>query len=542
MQNSSTKVIAIFLAASLLQSCQTFNHEKAKETSLAKQTMQAVAESNKNSAKAPSNDEIFDSLIPNVTIDEPSIVEERFDLSVKNIDARSFLLGLVDGTPYNMVVNPDVNTKISLQLKEVTISEVLASLEKIYPLMVEKQGNLFFVSSAESLTRIYPVNYLNIKREGKSQTKVAGQAVAANNNNNNQASGNNNNTNNGNNNNGNTVNQIVASELKTESSANFWSELQQSLALIIKDEEKANIVVSPQAGIVMVKALPNTQKIIQEYLGFTQRGINRQVILEAKIIEVSLNESFQAGIDWRKINTVNSGDVFTFGQTGQTLSTENSPTNINGVFSALYQGENFDAAIDLLQTQGDVQVLSSPRVSTVNNQKAIIKVGSDEFFVTNVSTTTVTGTSTSTTPNVTLTPFFSGISLDVTPQINDKGDIILHIHPIISEVDDQQKTITLGQDEFTLPLALSNVRESDSIVKAKDKQVIVIGGLMQTRVQKEDSSIPVLGDIPMVGGIFSQTRDIRVKSELVILLKASVVDYNTFQNDIEKTHDRFGQF
>ena len=284
--------------------------------------------------------------------------------------------------------------------------------------------------------------------------------------------------------------------------------------------------------------MPNTHRLIKEYLGATQQGLNRQVILEAKIVEVSLNESFQAGIDWRKINAQSNGDAFTFGQQGQVLFTRSATAPLNGIFSAVYQGSDFDAALDLLKTQGDVQVLSSPRVSTVNNQKAVIKVGSDEFFVTDVSTTTVTGTSTATTPSVTLTPFFSGISLDVTPQINRTGEIVLHIHPVISEVEDQQKSITLGQDEFSLPLALTNVRESDSIVRANDQQVIVIGGLMQNRIQTDVNSVPLLGDIPVVGSVFSQTREFLVKSELVILLKASLVDHNAIRDDLRSTKSR----
>ena len=540
MNRKKFKILVTIFCCCWLQACETFQPAEVEKTTLAKDAIEE-AEKNERMASAPASSEtILDSLLPPVSISEPIFEEKRFDLSVKNIDARSFLLGLVDGTPYNMIVSPEVDSKISLQLKDVTVSEVLRSVEKIYPLMIEKQGNMFFVSSAESLTRIYSVDYLHLTRQGRSKTNVAGQAVA-------NSDGNSSNKSSGSNNSSrgkssSSVSQINASEISTESSVNFWQELEKSLQLIIQGEEKASVIVSPHAGIVMVKALPHTQKVVQEYLGITQRGINRQVILEAKIIEVNLNEGFQAGIDWRKINTVNSGDTFIFGQQGQVIQQASAGAPLNGVFSMLYQGNNFDAAIDLLQTQGEVHVLSSPRVSTVNNQKAIIKVGSDEFFVTDVSTTTVTGTSTATTPDVTLTPFFSGISLDVTPQINANGEIVLHVHPVISEISDQQKTITLGQDEFTLPLALSNVRESDTIVRARDQQVIVIGGLMQTRIQKEDNSTPILGDIPVIGGIFNQSRDVKVKSELVILLKANIVDHSTYREDLRETKNRLNSF
>ncbi len=527
-----------FLIAILLTSCQHIAPEKKSDFSVATQSIKEIENEQLALQKQSeiSNQQLLDSLMPPVST-SVEIIEDRFDVSVKNINLRSFLLGLVESTIYNMVVSPEVDLKISLQLKNVTVSEVLNAVEKIYPVMIEKENNLFFVSSAESMTAVYPVNYLNLTRSGKSRTSISGQTMAA------SKSGGNNQSDNSNNNSsssGNNVSALNSSEVTTESDSDFWKELQRSLELIIVGEEKANVVVSPQAGIVVVKALPATQRLIQQYLGVTQNNLNRQVILEAKIIEVSLADGFQAGIDWSKVNSVN-GNPFSYGQKGQTLTTQNVDNPMNGIFSMIYKGTSFNAAIELLESQGDVQVLSSPRISTVNNQKAVIKVGTDEFFVTDVSTTTVTGTSTATTPDVTLTPFFSGISLDVTPQINKSGDIVLHIHPIVSEVEDQQKTITLGTDDFTLPLALTTVRESDSIVRTKNQQVIVIGGLMQNKVKNRVNSTPFLGDIPLIGGLFRQTREAVVKSELVILLKANLVDGNYNQKQIQQIKNRINQ-
>jgi MSHA biogenesis protein MshL len=169
-------------------------------------------------------------------------------------------------------------------------------------------------------------------------------------------------------------------------------------------------------------------------------------------------------------------------------------------------------------------VLSSPRVSTLYNQKAVIKAGTDEFFVTDIASNTVTGTASATSRNVELTPFFSGIALDVTPQINSSGKIILHIHTTVSEVTDQQKVITVSGESDTLPLAFSEIRESDTIVKANNGQIIVIGGLMRNSVRSEVFGTPVLRHIPLMGKLFESTREVESKTELVILLKAIVVD------------------
>jgi MSHA biogenesis protein MshL len=207
----------------------------------------------------------------------------------------------------------------------------------------------------------------------------------------------------------------------------------------------------------------------------------------------------------------------------------------SGFVGAVNAGD-FDVVIELLRAQGEVQVLSSPRVATVNNQKAIIKVGSDEFFVTGLDSNTTTGASTSTSQDVELTPFFSGISLDVTPQIDENANVILHVHPIVSDVQDQTKIVTVDSRQQVLPLALSSVRETDSIVRARSGQVVVIGGLMQQTDRDEDFGLPGLSSIPLIGNLFKQQRKSQLKSELVILLRPLAVNVDTPESWDPKDH------
>ncbi len=196
--------------------------------------------------------------------------------------------------------------------------------------------------------------------------------------------------------------------------------------------------------------------------------------------------------------------------------------------------------MQLLKTQGDVHVLSSPRIATVNNQKAVIKVGSDEFFVTDVSnTTTSTTAGVSDTPDISLTPFFSGIALDVTPQISDSQDVILHVHPTITEVVEKLKTVQLNNDDYKLPLAFSTVRETDSIVRARSGQIVVIGGLMQTRTVNTEARVPLLGDIPVLGWLFRQVREERVQSELVILIQPRIIGTGIDDAQIQELNRRY---
>ncbi|MEY2654869.1 MAG: hypothetical protein RLZZ524_1897, partial [Pseudomonadota bacterium] len=194
-------------------------------------------------------------------------------------------------------------------------------------------------------------------------------------------------------------------------------------------------------------------------------------------------------------------------------------------YGLAFQSTHFAALLSFLEGQGKVQVLSSPRIATLNNQKAVLKVGSDELYVTGVSSTTTSSGSTSTsTPSVVLQPFFSGISLDVTPQIGEDGQVMLHVHPAISTVTEKQKAINLGSlGSYQLPLASSAINETDSIVRLRDGEIAAIGGLMSQERREDSTAIPGLGELPMVGGLFRQKSTSMRKRELVILLKPTIV-------------------
>ena len=170
----------------------------------------------------------------------------------------------------------------------------------------------------------------------------------------------------------------------------------------------------------------------------------------------------------------------------------------------------------------------------------MIRVGTDEFFVTGVkSNTTATAGATTTSPEVELTSFFSGISLDVTPQISGNGDVILHVHPLVSTVADQQKIFTIGNDKYDLPLALREIRESDSVVRAQSGEVVVLGGLMQETTVQTDGKRPLLGDIPILNILFKTKKDRKTKKELVILMRPVVVDENAWKKDLDQSYERF---
>ena len=561
------KLLIIILAMVFLVACQidTFREDIKADI---EGVLQESVKSNEVLGEVPEN--VSRALIPSLSLgseDIPDFEEDdqRFDISVNNVTADQFFLSLVDGTSYNMVIHPEVVGTITLNLRDVTIPEVLEAVRDVYGFEFVNTAYGFQVLPGRLRARIYQINYLNVERSGSSHTSVSSGSLTSSNGNNGDENYNSeslNSSSNFSNNSSTRRSSSTGTQISTRQPESvFWEELASSIQAIVGASEGRSVVVNPQSGVVVVRALPSELREVESFLSATQLVIQRQVILEAKIIEVTLSDGFQSGINWAGLLTHNNKSI-TVGHTGGgTILVDEGgvsdiagnrgildPANLlqiqgtaasafGGVFSAALNLDDFTAFIELLEAQGNVRVLSSPRVATLNNQKAVIKVGTDEFFVTNISNTSVTGNiSTTSIPSVELTPFFSGIALDVTPQISQDGMVTLHVHPSVSDVVDQQKIISIGDQIQQIPLAFSSIRESDSIVRARSGQVIVIGGLMRDSLTAQNASTPGASDVPVVGSLFKQQKNVSVKSELVILLKPIVV------NDTEQWTDAINEF
>ncbi len=522
---------------------------------------------------------------PSLTGSMAKVNNERFDVSVRNVAARDFFLGLVNGTGINIVVHPDVDGAVTLDLKNVTVEDVLRVTRDIYGYEYKRDRNIYTIYANALRTEVFQINYLDVQRVGVSDTSVMiGRAQSSGGNNGNNSGGGNNNSANEN---ANLLGMIESasqnqqqgsrgggsaltpgSRVQTLNRTDFWASLEKTVVSIIGGVgDDRSVMVTPQAGMIVVKAMPHELSAVRNFLERSELSIKRQVILEAKILEVRLSEGFEAGVNWGAISgqisaAKNIQDGFPVNTDGSNALVDEfrpitvsqpyydadgvlqyreipSREAIGGTVAGLIQVTDITKLLSLLETQGSVQVLSSPRVSTVNNQKAVIRVGSDEYFVTGISSNqTQNAATTTSTPNIELSSFFSGISLDVTPQIAENGEVILHIHPVVSEVTDQQKVFTVGSEEFALPLALRGVRESDSIVKAANGQVIVLGGLMTESNNNRDGKRPVLGDIPGVNALFRTKNKAKSKTELVILLRPIVVDDKTWDTQLTEAQDR----
>lgn len=479
---------------------------------------------------------------------ERSLLEQtKYDVKVDNVPAVTFFASLVEDTPYSVAIHPQVSGSISLDLKQVPLSDVFELVSDLYGFDIQRKGNVYRVYPSGMRTETFAVNYLLLQRQGITQTSISIGGVTNSDqggtSRNSSSSGSNFTGNNngsglgGNGTNGGNGSTVNGTNIITTSESDFWANLTETLQAIIGTDAGRTVAVSPQAGLVTIRALPEEIRTVKTYLNATEEHLQRQVILEARIIEVTLTDEYQQGINWNEA-LLHIGDVdFQFSTSGQPLGNVISGSQ-GGVSALAFVNQDFSGVINLLSTQGNVQVLSSPRVTATNNQKAVIRVGNDEYFVTDVSTqNTISAATTSTTPNIELTPFFSGIALDVTPQIDQNGSVLLHVHPSVIETTEQEQVITLNEEQFILPLAQSNIRESDTVIRANSGEIVVIGGLMQSIINETHSKTPILGDIPLLGQLFKNRREVEEKRELVILLKPSVIGPNTWSEQIKQSKE-----
>lgn len=527
--------------------CTSYRHPEPKE---AKEVLREAQQATPAPLNLPSavHSELL--AMPKPEFTPSAMPERRIRIAAQEVEAGDFFGSLFKGSRYSVAVHPGVSGLVTLDLKDVTLPEVLKTVADMYGFDIQRRGNVYHVYPAGLRTETLPVNYLMLSRRGLSRTTVSTGGVTNSDSNNGNSGFSNGNGLSGNNNSSSSSSSSNSSgsngtQIETDNESDFWRDLRESLQSLVGNGDGRAVITSPQAGLVTIRAYPGELKAVREFLNQSEQHLKRQVILEARILEVSLNEGYEQGVDWSGLSASWDG--------GKGITNGGSFANSiigsgNTIFSALGGGAgfkisdgNFNVAVNLLKTQGDVNTLSSPRVTATNNQKAVIKVGTDEYFVTNASTTITTSASgvSDRTPNVELTPFFSGIALDVTPQIDEQGRVLLHIHPSVIDTEEQKKTIDMGTSGGTLelPLARSSIRESDTVVQANNGDIVVIGGLMKTYKQEMVSKVPLLGDIPWLGEAFTNRNEKNQKIELVIMLKPTVVEGDTWQRELQRSSD-----
>lgn len=491
----------------------------------------------------------------------PVLPEAKLDLLVNNASARNVFLAIVTDTRYSMLLHPDVTGTLSVTLRGVTVLEALEAIRDVYGYDFKIEGRRITVYGPTLQTRIFTINYPNALRVGESNLRVASGGITG------VKSGTNTATV-GAGTAGSSGPQSDSSRVSTTSQTDFWDELTAAVRSMLGEVAGRNVTTSPQAGIMVVRAMPDELRQVDKFLKAAQIAVERQVMLEVKIVEVELRDGFQSGIDWSAMknvggatgaigviggnttsNTLVSGvranlPGFTAGATSLLADNIGLPSAGGGLFGLALAANGFQAVLGFLETRGDVQILSSPRIATLNNQKALLKVGTDEFFVTNVTGGAIINSGGINTPAIsspalTLTPFFSGISLDVTPQIDGANNITLHVRPSVTAVSEKTKQVDLGASgSFRLPLASSAVNESDTMVRIQDGNIVAIGGLMQVESSRRSSGLPGTSDSPFLSSILGNRVNIGRKKELVVLIKPSIIrNAQDWEDQTRRTRD-----
>jgi MSHA biogenesis protein MshL len=422
--------------------------------------------------------------------------ERLYSFSLRDADIREVLMALSKQTSFNIVVDLDVQGRVTVDLKNVSMVEALDTLTELLDLNYRIRQNVVRVGKPAPATRIFSLQYVNLKRTSSSSaTAQIGTGTSA-------TTG----TTGGGGGGGSTT-------VSTSTDTDLWKDVEAGVTKLLSPTGK--MVVDKQSSNILVTDLPKFLDRIGSFLESVEGSVQRQVLIEARILEVTLTGQYQFGIDWGAITQAALLKGASTLSAGKILAQKFAPAS--GGFQIGVTRTDFNALLSVLSEQGELKVISSPKLATLNNQTAVIRAGTDEvFFETRVSETpSLTGTQTSRT--VSPRTVTIGVVLGITPQIGADGTVVLHVHPAVTEKRGETKSV-IGD---TFPII--DVREADMVVRAKEGEVVVIGGLMQEKKSTNDSKVPILGDLPGIGRLFSSTTQEARKTELVVLLSATVM-------------------
>ncbi|MFQ5697581.1 MAG: hypothetical protein ACE5IL_04765, partial [Myxococcota bacterium] len=477
----------------------------------------------------------------------------RYTLNVQDEDLAALLLGLGKDLPLNVVVGPGVHGTVSADLEGVSMLEILDQIVIPRGYYYRVEGRTLTVYSIDRATRVYRIDYPATARTGEAELSVRGAVAQDINTGGNQSQS----------------EDVSESNVTTDYKANLWEEVEAGVRLIVfgnerggtadSEEETADpeeaseaerppgpdtpsrsVLVSRQSGLIIVTASGEMLDRVDHYLAEVKRSLSRQVLIDARIIEVALSDELDLGVSWefspgfgdRAIaGTVTRSITGGLAREGAVASQALAPGLTAGGFMFGIASNEVGAMINALAKQTDLRVIATPQLATLNNHKALIKVIRNEvFFVSDVEVNAFSQVGQSAVPNFdpTITPV--GVTLDVTPFISEDGEITLHLHPSVSEIVSivtQPKALDSLPDSGSLPVV--DLREADTLLRVRDGQSVVIGGLRQERELDIEKKVPLLGDIPWLGQLFRGSRVETRRTELVIFVTPHLLDAPTIE-------------
>jgi general secretion pathway protein D len=534
---------------------------------------------------------------------KPAAKTETYSVVVKDVKVEELLFALARDAKLNVDVHPGIRGTVTLNAIDQTLPQLLNRIAKQVDMRFELDGPNLVVMPDTPFLRTYKVDYVNMSRDTTGNvainTQIAsisptaagtGAGAAA----------------------GGTSGNVSSTKVDNQAKNRFWETLEQNVKDILRETDKeivvkrrvaegqeqqtaaagapaqqpgaaattagagaapvaqqttqqsaqatkeyetlqaASVMVNRETGFLMARATSRQHEKIQEFLDKVLSSARRQVLIEATIVEVRLNQNYQQGIDWQYINQGAAGRALgqgsltrtiTFDPTtntiGATTSTNTLPSAItNSLFSLAFRRGDFLTAIKLLENFGTLRVLSSPKLLVLNNQTAILKVV-DNFVYFQVRSDTSQG-QTSTLSNLTTTPqsVAVGLVMSVTPQISENSSVLLNVRPTISRITGTKRD---PHPSLTIPNLVPEIqtREMESLMSINDGDIAVLGGLMQDQVNNTDDAVPGVSKIPFLGNLFTHRNDTTTKTELVVFLRPTVVrdasiqgDYSSFRSQL----------
>jgi MSHA type pilus biogenesis protein MshL len=459
-------------------------------------------------------------LVPIIAAPEPAEPMQTFTVVATDLPANELLFALARDARLNLDINPAIDGRVSINAIDQTLPQILKRISRQVGLRYFLDGPNLVIEIDGPFMRVYRIDYLNMSRNTTSSIDVATQIAST----------------------GTTLGESGGSggsnssaNVESESNNQFWDTMEANIQLMASiGGTEGSVITNRESGIISVYTSSSGHENIQRFVDMVMGSARRQVLIEATVVEVTLNDDFQAGVDWSRI-AVGDGWSLTQSTLGSTLDT--APFT-----SATYANSNSDrdisAAIKALDTFGDVSVMSSPKIMALNNQTSILKVVDNiVYFTTEIDENEGSDNNqASTTIETTINTVPVGFVMNVTPFITEGDEIILNIRPTISRVLRFVKPppIPTANGEFEQnEVPEIQVREMESVLRVSSGNTAIIGGLMQDSVSKEDSGLPGLHDARGIGILFGTKSRSFDKTELVIFLRPRVIDNASIETNLQ---------
>ena len=512
---------------------------------------------------------------------------ETYSVVVNNVKAQDLLFALARDAKLNIDIHPGIAGTVTLNAIDQTLQQLLTRIAKQVDMRWELDGPNLIVMPDTPFLRTYRVDYVNMTRDVTVNMSVNSQVSSSTGGTGGGASGTS----------GAGASNNAITKIENASKNRFWDTLERNVKDILRETDKilpegssetiversdqqvttgaqtsvsrsgavtqtnggngqstqqqegttvvrratfkeaASVIVNPENGVVTVRATSRQHEKIQEFLDTVINSARRQVMIEATIVQVDLSNNYQQGIDWSRVRGDDSG----FSLKKAKLSTS-SPTNQLSAFTLNYLDKSnplpVSITLSLLEKFGTVKVLSSPKLSVLNNQTAILKVVQNIVYFT-VKSDVATGNTGAAQKAITTTPqtVAVGLVLSVTPQISASGSIILNVRPSISSISDWQQDPNPDLTTVQNYVPQIQTREIESILRVQDGEIAVLGGLMEERTDYKTGRVPGVGSIPIFGEIFSSRDNSKTKSELVLFLRPIVVNDPSIHGDYQHLKD-----